>query len=87
MSRDFFFIFFLLVPPDLLANLIFGHLVGPCALEYTRMKTQDHYWADPPADELVQRHRISSGAYGSAGSGATSPANRRPGLQVSLRCN
>lgn len=42
------------------------------------MKTQDHYWTDPPADELVQRHRISSGASG----GATSPANRRPGLHV-----
>ena len=57
--------------------------VGPCAVEYTRMKTQDHYWTDPPADELVQRHRISSGGYGSYPSGATSPANRRPGLNVS----
>ncbi len=45
------------------------------------MKTQDHYWTDPPADELVQRHRISSGAYGSASSAASSPANRRPALQ------
>ena len=43
------------------------------------MKTQDHYWTDPPADELVQRHRISSGS-----AGATSPANRRPGLVVSF---
>ncbi|KAM4827036.1 small G protein signaling modulator 1 [Thomomys bottae] len=35
-------------------------LVGPCALEYTRMKTADHFWTDPSADELVQRHRIHS---------------------------
>lgn len=35
-------------------------LVGPCALDYSKMRTQDQYWNDPPADELVQRHRISS---------------------------
>ncbi|KAI5133304.1 Small G Protein Signaling Modulator 1 [Manis pentadactyla] len=35
-------------------------LVGPCALEYTKMKTVDHFWTDPSADELVQRHRIHS---------------------------
>ena len=34
--------------------------VGPCALEYTKMKTSDHFWTDPSADELVQRHRIHS---------------------------
>lgn len=63
-------------------DILFHFLVGPCALEYTRMKTRDHYWTDPPADELVQRHRISSGA---SGGGATSPANRgRPGLHVSF---
>lgn len=32
--------------------------VGPCALEYTKMKTSDHYWSDPPADELLQRHKL-----------------------------
>nr|XP_054773141.1 small G protein signaling modulator 1-like [Lytechinus pictus] len=54
-------------------------LVGPCALDYSKMKTADHYWTDPPADELVQRHRIHS-----AGPGVTSGSNspRRPGLQV-----
>uniref|UniRef100_A0A8D3E8N8 Small G protein signaling modulator 1a n=1 Tax=Scophthalmus maximus TaxID=52904 RepID=A0A8D3E8N8_SCOMX len=36
-------------------------LVGPCALEYTKMKTADHFWTDPSADELVQRHRIHGG--------------------------
>ncbi|XP_058557040.1 small G protein signaling modulator 1-like isoform X1 [Neofelis nebulosa] len=35
-------------------------LVGPRALEYTKMKTADHFWTDPSADELVQRHRIHS---------------------------
>ncbi|XP_033113509.1 small G protein signaling modulator 1-like [Anneissia japonica] len=48
-------------------------LFGPCALDYSKMKTPDHYWTDPPADELVQRHRIHSSTTGS-----TSP--RRPGL-------
>lgn len=27
-------------------------------MEYTKLKTADHYWTDPSADELVQRHRI-----------------------------
>uniref|UniRef100_A0A8C1RGF0 Small G protein signaling modulator 1b n=1 Tax=Cyprinus carpio TaxID=7962 RepID=A0A8C1RGF0_CYPCA len=36
-------------------------LVGPCALEYTKAKTANHFWTDPSADELVQRHRIHSG--------------------------
>lgn len=35
-------------------------LVGPCALEFTRVKTSDHLWTDPHADELVQRHRMHS---------------------------
>ncbi|XP_008056395.1 small G protein signaling modulator 2 isoform X2 [Carlito syrichta] len=47
----------------LLADPVFGPilaslLVGPCVLEYTKLKTADHYWTDPSADELVQRHRI-----------------------------
>ncbi|CAH1801547.1 unnamed protein product [Owenia fusiformis] len=54
-------------------------LVGPCALDFTKMKTGDHYWTDPPADELVQRHRIhSSGNHHIRG--PDSP--KRPGLQV-----
>ncbi|XP_060167132.1 small G protein signaling modulator 1 isoform X2 [Globicephala melas] len=39
---------------------ILASLLGPCALEYTKMKTSDHFWTDPSADELVQRHRIHS---------------------------
>ncbi len=35
-------------------------IVGPCALEFTRIKTFDQYWTDPHADELVQRHRMHS---------------------------
>lgn len=43
-------------------------LIGPCALEYTRMKTCDLLWADPNADELIQRHKMhSSGQLGSPG--------------------
>lgn len=40
---------------------VFVVTVGPCALEYTKMKTADHFWTDPSADELVQRHRIHGG--------------------------
>ena len=36
-------------------------LVGPCALDYSKSKRQEQFWTDPPADELVQRHRISQG--------------------------
>nr|CAB3266034.1 small G protein signaling modulator 1 [Phallusia mammillata] len=35
-------------------------LVGPCALDFTKMKTHDNYWSDPPAGELLQRHRLHS---------------------------
>jgi hypothetical protein len=40
--------------------LIFFLIAGPCALEFTRVKTSDHLWTDPHADELVQRHRMHS---------------------------
>ncbi|KAK8766276.1 hypothetical protein V5799_006943, partial [Amblyomma americanum] len=60
--------------------------LGPCALDYSKMKTQDHFWTDPPADELVQRHRLSSGLPASASAGGSSsagtpPPTRRLGLQ------
>ncbi|XP_026795640.2 small G protein signaling modulator 1 isoform X3 [Pangasianodon hypophthalmus] len=54
-------------------------LVGPCALEYTKMKTADHFWTDPSADELVQRHRIHSAHYRQ-----DSPA-KRPALCIQKR--
>lgn len=36
-------------------SILSSLLVGPCALEFTRAKTADHFWTDPPADELVSR--------------------------------
>ncbi|XP_064620071.1 small G protein signaling modulator 1-like isoform X8 [Lineus longissimus] len=76
------------VDGPILASLV----VGPCALDFTKMKTTDHFWTDPPADELVQRHRIHSS--GNHYNGPGSP--KRLGLQVrkntssssedSLRC-
>ncbi|EMP37684.1 Small G protein signaling modulator 2 [Chelonia mydas] len=62
----------------LLADPVYGPilaslLVGPCALEYTKLKTADHYWTDPSADELVQRHRIH-GAHGRQDSPSKRPA-------------
>lgn len=52
--------------------------VGPCALEYTKLKTSDHFWTDPSANELVQRHRIHG-----AHRGQDVSAGRRPALGVS----
>ncbi|XP_022108884.1 small G protein signaling modulator 1-like [Acanthaster planci] len=60
--------------------IIASLLVGPCALDYSKMKTADHYWTDPPADELVQRHRIHSMNPGVISTTPASP--KRPGLQV-----
>ncbi|XP_055698855.1 small G protein signaling modulator 2-like isoform X2 [Phlebotomus papatasi] len=60
----------LVADPDY-GSILSSLLVGPCALEYSRTKTADHFWTDPPADELVQRHRISS-------SHPTPPSCRRP---------
>uniref|UniRef100_A0A8D3E047 Small G protein signaling modulator 2 n=1 Tax=Scophthalmus maximus TaxID=52904 RepID=A0A8D3E047_SCOMX len=55
-------------------------LVGPCALEYTKLKTSDHLWTDPSANELVQRHRIH-GAHRSQ----DTIAGRRPALGIRKR--
>ncbi|XP_056414438.1 small G protein signaling modulator 2 isoform X2 [Hyla sarda] len=55
-------------------------LVGPCALEYTKLKTADHYWTDPSADELVQRHRI----HGAHTRQDSSPC-KRPALGIKKR--
>uniref|UniRef100_A0A8C2F4Y3 Small G protein signaling modulator 2 n=1 Tax=Cyprinus carpio TaxID=7962 RepID=A0A8C2F4Y3_CYPCA len=55
-------------------------LVGPCALEYTKLKTSDHFWTDPSANELVQRHRIH-GAY----RGQEVSPGRRPALGIRKR--
>lgn len=60
----------LVADPDF-GSILSSLLVGPCALEYSRAKTPDYFWTDPPADELVQRHRISSGQ-------PTPPSCRRP---------
>ncbi|XP_027901663.1 small G protein signaling modulator 2 isoform X5 [Xiphophorus couchianus] len=55
-------------------------LVGPCALEYTKLKTSDHFWTDPSANELVQRHRIH-GAHRSL----DVSSGRRPALGIRKR--
>lgn len=80
-----------LVSDPVAGQILASLLVGPCALDYTKMKTQDQYWTDPPADELVQRHRISStitsGNSTSSSPGmnqSTPPSARRP-LGMSYR--
>ncbi|CAF1642630.1 unnamed protein product, partial [Adineta ricciae] len=67
-------------------------LVGPCALEFTGVKTSDHLWTDPHANELVQRHRMHSGNRTVSNSTAMminvhdphSP-KYRPSLQINLK--
>ncbi|XP_065167167.1 small G protein signaling modulator 1-like [Atheta coriaria] len=60
-----------LVADDDFGNILSSLLVGPCALDYSRARNHDHYYTDPPADELVQRSKISS-------SHSTPPPVRRP---------
>lgn len=55
-------------------SILSSLLVGPCALDYSRTKTQDHFWTDPSANELVQRHIIPSQT--------TPQASRRPMLNI-----
>ncbi|XP_076802337.1 small G protein signaling modulator 1-like isoform X3 [Clavelina lepadiformis] len=62
-------------------KLIASLLVGPCALDYTKMKTQDHYWSDPPAVELLQRHKLHNRCVMARSSG------RRPALNFSTASN
>ena len=33
-------------------------LLGPCNLDYSKIKNQDHIFIDPHAEELVQRHNL-----------------------------
>ncbi|XP_022696019.1 small G protein signaling modulator 2-like [Varroa jacobsoni] len=54
-----------LVADPVSGQILASLLVGPCALDYSRMKTQDHFWTDPPADELLQRHKLSNALGGS----------------------
>ncbi|XP_020862619.1 small G protein signaling modulator 2 isoform X2 [Phascolarctos cinereus] len=68
-----------LLADPVLGPILASLLVGPCALEYTKLKTADHYWTDPSADELVQRHRIR-GPHGRQDS-----PSKRPALGVRKR--
>lgn len=42
----------LVADPDF-GTILSSLLVGPCALDYSRTKSVEHFWSDPPADELV----------------------------------
>jgi small G protein signaling modulator 1 len=55
-------------------SILSSLLVGPCALDYSRAKTHDHFWTDPSANELVQRHIIPSQT--------TPQTTRRPMLNI-----
>ncbi|CAF3124404.1 unnamed protein product [Rotaria socialis] len=68
-------------------------LVGPCAIEFTRLQISDHLWTDSNANELVQRHRMHSANRISTNnsSGMMIPVNTsqspkfRPRLQVNAK--
>ncbi|XP_069083131.1 small G protein signaling modulator 2 isoform X2 [Pleurodeles waltl] len=61
-------------------SILASLLVGPCTFEYTKLKTADHFWTDPSADELVQRHRIHG-----AHSRQDSSPSKRPALGIKKR--
>ncbi len=64
----------LVADPDY-GSILSSLLVGPCALDYSRAKSQDHFWTDPTANDLVQRHIIPS-------QHQTPPSSRRPMLNI-----
>ncbi|CAG7826966.1 unnamed protein product, partial [Allacma fusca] len=66
----------LVADPDY-GSILSSLLVGPCALDFSKLRTGEHLWTDPPADELVQRHRISSGHFPPP---ASPPTHKRPAL-------
>ncbi|XP_055736621.1 small G protein signaling modulator 2 isoform X2 [Salvelinus fontinalis] len=74
---------------SLMHDAVFGPilaclLVGPCALEYTKLKTSDHFWTDPSANELVQRHRIHGAHRGQDASPSRRPALGKRQSSVSM---
>ncbi|XP_072934410.1 small G protein signaling modulator 2-like [Epargyreus clarus] len=69
----------LVADPDY-GSILSSLLVGPCALEYSKAKPPACFWTDPPADELVQRHRMSAGT-------TTPPSVRRPILNFRRSLN
>ncbi|KAL4711801.1 hypothetical protein ACJJTC_005970 [Scirpophaga incertulas] len=69
----------LVADPDY-GSILSSLLVGPCALEYSKAKAPACFWSDPPADELVQRHRMSAGT-------TTPPSVRRPILNFRRSLN
>ncbi|XP_057206691.1 small G protein signaling modulator 2 isoform X2 [Triplophysa rosa] len=69
-----------LIHDSVFGPILAALLVGPCALEYTKLKTSDHFWTDPSANELVQRHRIHGAHRGQE----VSPG-RRPALGIRKR--
>ncbi|CAH8567431.1 unnamed protein product [Heterobilharzia americana] len=42
-------------------QLITDLLRGPCTIDYSRTRTSDHLFTDPPVSELIQRHGIYGG--------------------------
>jgi len=66
-------------------NVVVMRLVGPCSLEYSKMKMPDHCWSDPTASELIQRHRIHTSAR-QHGLLLRGGSPQRPALRVSYVC-
>lgn len=59
-------------------------LIGPCALDYSKIKSQDQFWSDPTAEELLERHRMSNFPAMNGNSTPPPTGSRRP-LGVTYR--
>lgn len=74
-----------LIADPVCGQILASLLVGPCALDYSKMKTQDHFWTDPPADELIQRNRLVGNC---SNNPSTPPTGRKPlGLHLKRKSN
>lgn len=51
------------------------------------MKTSDHVWTDPHADELVQRHRMHSNNPTTMMPNMNNSLKYRPSLQINVNFN
>eukprot|EP00118_Oscarella_pearsei_P011761 m.81528 g.81528 ORF g.81528 m.81528 type:complete len:991 (+) comp36237_c0_seq28:527-3499(+) len=74
---------------SLVSHPVDGHIFvnlldGPCAMEYSRMKTADHLWTDPPADELLQRQRMSTMTMTTGSNSPSTPSESSSALEFTL---
>lgn len=57
-SKELYMPYALMADP-LDGNLFCSLLIGPCTLDFTRIKSVNDFWSDPNADELINRYNIA----------------------------